>query len=77
MSPEDLSGVEDVSIFLHNKRSPLAQPEDLEDELLPRTMENLKLATLTRPDEDIREKEVKCYRVPDMFLSINKHVYHI
>ncbi|XP_034537116.1 atlastin-2-like [Notolabrus celidotus] len=58
---EGLSGVEDVPIFRHKQRPPLARPEDLEDEFLPRTLtpNSGKNASLTpSPDEDIQEEEV-------------------
>ncbi|XP_074531951.1 atlastin-2 isoform X2 [Halichoeres trimaculatus] len=57
---EGLSGVEDVPIFRHKKRPPLARPEDLEDELLPRvlTSNSGKNASLKPPpDEDVQEEE--------------------
>ncbi|XP_037637761.1 atlastin-2 isoform X3 [Sebastes umbrosus] len=57
---EGLSGVEDVPIFRHKQKPPLARPEDLEDEFLPRTTaSNLgKNARLTpSPDEKTLEEE--------------------
>ncbi|XP_018527333.1 atlastin-2 isoform X2 [Lates calcarifer] len=57
---EGLSGVEDVPIFRHKSKPPLAKPEDLDDELLPRTMASNsgKNASLTpSPDEGIHEEE--------------------
>ncbi|XP_070771664.1 atlastin-2 isoform X2 [Enoplosus armatus] len=57
---EGLSGVEDVPIFRHKQRPPLARPEDLEDELLPRTTASNsgKNASLTpSPDEETQEEE--------------------
>ncbi|XP_037637760.1 atlastin-2 isoform X2 [Sebastes umbrosus] len=53
-------GVEDVPIFRHKQKPPLARPEDLEDEFLPRTTaSNLgKNARLTpSPDEKTLEEE--------------------
>lgn len=55
--------MEDVPIFRHKQRSPLARPEDLGDELLPRTtaLNSGKNANLTpSPDEEILEEKVKC-----------------
>ncbi|XP_070696790.1 atlastin-2 [Pempheris klunzingeri] len=60
VADEDLSGVEDVPIFRHKKMPPLARPEDLEDELLPKTTASKsgKNAILTpSADEDIQEEE--------------------
>ncbi|XP_023134289.2 atlastin-2-like isoform X5 [Amphiprion ocellaris] len=60
VSDEGLSGVEDVPIFRQKKRPPLARPEDLEDDLLPRTMasNSSKNANLIpSPDEQIQEEE--------------------
>ncbi|KAM6916325.1 atlastin-2 isoform 2-T2 [Xenentodon cancila] len=57
---EGLSGVEDVPIFQHKQKSPLARPEDLEDELLPLSMTSNvgKNDSLTpSPDEGIEEEE--------------------
>ncbi|XP_044228699.1 atlastin-2 isoform X1 [Thunnus albacares] len=57
---EGLSGVEDVPIYRHKQRSPVVRPEDLDDELLPRTMaSNLgEGASLTlSPDEEILDEE--------------------
>ncbi|XP_044071005.1 atlastin-2 isoform X2 [Siniperca chuatsi] len=57
---EGSSGVEDVPIFRHKQRPPLAKPEDLEDELLPRTMASNsgKNASLTpSPGEETQEEE--------------------
>ncbi|XP_061602214.1 atlastin-2 isoform X2 [Cololabis saira] len=57
---EGLSGVEDVPIYRHKKKSPLARPEDLEDVLLPASMtSNMgKHDSLTpSPDEGIEEEE--------------------
>ncbi|XP_029305099.1 LOW QUALITY PROTEIN: atlastin-2-like [Cottoperca gobio] len=57
---EGLSGVEDVPIFRGGKRPPLARPEGLEDELLPRTAvsNSGKNASLTSsPDEQTQEEE--------------------
>ncbi|XP_040905614.1 atlastin-2 isoform X1 [Toxotes jaculatrix] len=57
---EGLTGVEDVPIFRHKQKPPLAKPEDLDDEFLPRTMASNsgKNATLTpTPDEGIHEDE--------------------
>lgn len=54
--------MEDVPIFRHKSKPPLAKPEDLDDELLPRTMASNsgKNASLTpSPDEGIHEEEVK------------------
>lgn len=58
-----LSGVEDVPIFRHKQKPPLAKPEDLDDEFLPRRMpaNSGKNTSLTpSPDEGIHEDEVKC-----------------
>nr|XP_043901929.1 atlastin-2-like isoform X3 [Solea senegalensis] len=55
-----LSGVEDVPIFQQKQKPPLAKTEELEDELLPRTMASKlsKNASLTpSPDEGIHEDE--------------------
>ncbi|XP_074501689.1 atlastin-2-like isoform X1 [Sebastes fasciatus] len=57
---EGLSGVEDVPIFRHKQKPPLARPEDLEDEFLPRTTASNsgKNARLTpSPDEKTLEEE--------------------
>ncbi|TDH01449.1 hypothetical protein EPR50_G00180350 [Perca flavescens] len=63
---EGLSGVEDVPIFRHKQRPPLAMSEDLEDELLPSTRssnsgKNASLAPSTveetREEEDVVEEE--------------------
>ncbi|KAM9344610.1 atlastin-2 isoform 2-T2 [Symphorus nematophorus] len=57
---EGRSGVEDVPIFRHKQRPPLARPEDLDDELLPRTMSSNsgKNSSFTpSPDEEIEEQE--------------------
>lgn len=64
LSSKGLSGVEDVPIYRHKEKPPLARPEDLDDELLPRTMalNSGKNANLTpSPNEEIQEEEVKCY----------------
>lgn len=55
--------MEDVPILQHNQRPPLARPEDLGDELLPRTTASNsgKHDILTpSPDEEIQEKAVMC-----------------
>ncbi|XP_051815448.1 atlastin-2-like isoform X3 [Acanthochromis polyacanthus] len=60
VSDEGLSGVEDVPIFQQKKRPPLARPEDLEDDLLPRTVasNSSKIASLIpSQDEEIQEEE--------------------
>ncbi|KAG7228561.1 hypothetical protein INR49_007735 [Caranx melampygus] len=57
---EGLSGVEDVPIFRHKQKPPLAKPEDLDDEFLPRRMPSNsgKNTSLTpSPDEGIHEDE--------------------
>ncbi|XP_028324159.1 atlastin-2-like isoform X3 [Gouania willdenowi] len=57
---EGLSGVEDVPIFNHKRKPPLAPTGDLEDDLLPGSMtsNSIKHATLTpSPDEEIVEEE--------------------
>ncbi|XP_049927010.1 atlastin-2 isoform X2 [Epinephelus moara] len=57
---EGLSGVEDVPIFRHKPRPPLARPEDLEDEFLPRTTASNsgKNASFTpSTDEETQEEE--------------------
>ncbi|XP_056251307.1 atlastin-2-like isoform X2 [Seriola aureovittata] len=57
---EGLSGVEDVPIFRHKQKPPLAKSEDLEDEFLPRSMASNsgKNTSLTpSPDEGIHEDE--------------------
>ncbi|XP_028278519.1 atlastin-2-like [Parambassis ranga] len=58
---EGFSGVEDVPIFRHKQRPPLARPEDLdEDELLPTTMASSsgKNASLTpSPEEEVQAEE--------------------
>lgn len=63
MSPKGLSSVKYVPISSHTKKSPFASPEDMEDKLLPRktALNPGKNATLTPPDEEIQEEEVKCY----------------
>ncbi|XP_041803296.1 atlastin-2 isoform X1 [Chelmon rostratus] len=60
VADEDLSGMEDVPIFRHKQRPPLARPEVLEDDLLPRTTasNSRKYASHTpSPDEEILEEE--------------------
>ncbi|XP_071370179.1 atlastin-2-like isoform X1 [Centroberyx affinis] len=66
VADEGLSGVEDVPIFRHKQRPPLARPEDLEDEEvasqtpLPRTQSSNSGtdASLTpSPDEELQEEE--------------------
>ncbi|XP_054456186.1 atlastin-2 [Anoplopoma fimbria] len=60
VTDEGLSGVEDVPIFRHNKRPPLARPEDLDDEMLPSTAASNsgKYANLTpSPDDEFLEGE--------------------
>uniref|UniRef100_A0A3B5AG05 Atlastin-2-like n=1 Tax=Stegastes partitus TaxID=144197 RepID=A0A3B5AG05_9TELE len=57
---EGLSGVEDVPIFRPKKKPPLARPEDLEDDLPPRTTASNsgKNAVLTlSANEEIEEEE--------------------
>ncbi|XP_062256567.1 atlastin-2 isoform X1 [Platichthys flesus] len=60
VADEGLSGMEDVPIFQHKKRPPLAMAEDLEDDFLPRTkaLNFGKNASITpSPDEGIHEEE--------------------
>ncbi|XP_071336302.1 atlastin-2 [Trachinotus anak] len=57
---EGLSGVEDVPIFRHKQKPPLAKSEDLDDDFLPSTMASNsgKNTSLTpSPDEGIHEEE--------------------
>ncbi|XP_075931969.1 atlastin-2-like isoform X2 [Anarhichas minor] len=56
---EGLSGMEDVPIHRHKQRPPLARPEDLEDELLPRTTASNsgKKANLTPSPDEFLEGE--------------------
>ncbi|XP_073338668.1 atlastin-2-like isoform X1 [Pagrus major] len=55
---DGLSGVEDVPIFRHKKRPPIAKPEDLDDEVLPRNKASNKIASVTSSlDEEIQEEE--------------------
>ncbi|XP_035462055.2 atlastin-2-like isoform X1 [Scophthalmus maximus] len=60
VADEGLCGVEDVPIFHHKLKLPLAETEDLEDDSFPRTMASNsgKNASLTpSPDEGIHEEE--------------------
>ncbi|XP_028982914.1 atlastin-2 isoform X2 [Betta splendens] len=57
---DGLSGVEDVPLFRHNQKPPLAKPEDLEDDLLSKNMalnsgKNANLSPLLK--EDVQEVE--------------------
>ncbi|XP_036979793.1 atlastin-2-like isoform X2 [Acanthopagrus latus] len=55
---EGVSGVEDVPIFRHKQRPPIAKPEDLDDEVLPRNKASNKIASFTSSlDEEIQEEE--------------------
>lgn len=69
--------MEDVPIFRHKQRPPIAKPEDLDDEVLPRNKASNKIASFTSSlDEEIQEEEVKFYCIA-MFLSIDKNApYH-
>lgn len=69
--------MEDVPIFRHKQRPPIAKPEDLDDEVLPRNKASNKIASFTSSlDEEIQEEEVKFYCTA-MFLSIDKNApYH-
>ncbi|KAK2824484.1 hypothetical protein Q5P01_021659 [Channa striata] len=60
VTDEGLSGVEDVPIYRHKQRPPLAKPEDLEDEFFPRNvaLKTAKNAIVTPSvDEEIQEEE--------------------
>ncbi|XP_026165207.1 atlastin-2 isoform X1 [Mastacembelus armatus] len=60
VADEGLSGVEDVPNFQHKQRPPLARPENLDDELLHKTMASNsgKNASLTlSSEEEVQEEE--------------------
>ncbi|XP_034407761.1 atlastin-2 [Cyclopterus lumpus] len=86
VTDEGLSAVQDVPIFRHKQKSPLARPEHLEDELLPRTTASnlapssdklLEREAVEEEKEEEKEKVVKAKPIQIVLANEDEHSFEL